>query len=232
WKGLLDLDRPCRAVSSEETSWLCEDFPAWNSVIHAIDLELAETAPGTLCLHFHPKEVFFQTNSRKEDLVTATREASIVLSSLLGVHICIQEVHLECVISTNTPVPQPLFPISMRRCSSRWASRNLHTLRISKNSNLLFRYCPAKARIHLDLRDMDAVIGLQTLHVDLGRCSQCFPAELDALLELNWNTLKNVEIVQFRQDQNKLQTVEHLAACKFLELRSLEHGDISMPDVD
>ncbi|KAL1421788.1 hypothetical protein MTO96_022835 [Rhipicephalus appendiculatus] len=187
----LGEDWPCGAVSSEETCWLCDDFPAWNSVIHAFDLELAETAPGTLRLRFQP-------NSRKEDLVTAAREASVLLSSLLSDHICIQEVHLECVLSTNTPAPEPLFPISMRRRSSSPASRSLRSLRITESGSLLFRYCPANASVHLDLRDMDAVIDLQTLYIAIGRFSQCFAAEMDALLERNRNTLKNVEIAEFR----------------------------------
>ncbi|KAH7938909.1 hypothetical protein HPB52_002197 [Rhipicephalus sanguineus] len=224
-KGQLDLDRPCGAVGSGETCWLCEDFPAWNSVIHALNLELAETAPGTLRLHFVP-------NSQKEDLMTAAREASVILSSLLCHHLCIQEVYLECVFSTNTPAPQPLFPISMRRQSSSPASRSLRKLRISESGSLVYRYCPANASVHLDLRDMDAVIGLQTLYVDLGRFSQCFAAEIDALLERNRNTLKNVEIFEARPAQNKLRMVEHLAACKVLALKSLEYGDIAAPDVD
>lgn len=193
-------------------------------MIDALDLELAETAPGTLRL-------FFKPNSEKEDLVTAARETSVILSSLISHHLCIQEVHLECVFSANTPAPQPLFPISMRRQSSGPASRSVRSLRISESGSLVYRYCPANASVHLDLRDMDAVIGLQTLYVAIGRFSQCFAAEIDALLERNRNTLKNVEIFEARPAQNKLRMVEHLAACKVLALKSLDHSDIGTPDV-
>ncbi|KAH7939762.1 hypothetical protein HPB52_017222 [Rhipicephalus sanguineus] len=203
WKGQLDLDRPCGAVGSGETCWLCEDFPAWNSVIHALNLELAETAPGTLHLRFVP-------NSQKKDLVTAAREASVILSSLLCHHLCIQEVYLECVFSTNTPAPQPLFPISMRRQSSSPASRSLRSLRISESGSLVYRRYTST----------------------LANSASAWAAEIDALLERNRNTLKNVEIFEARPAQNKLRMVEHLAACKVLALKSLEYGDIAAPDVD
>ncbi|KAL1446252.1 hypothetical protein MTO96_028870 [Rhipicephalus appendiculatus] len=223
WMGQLDLDRPCGAVSSSETCWLCEDFPAWNTVIHALDMELDETAPGTLRLrfdHFPPKR----------DLVTTAREASVVASSLLSHHLCIQEVHFECAISTNTPASQPSFPIFMRRHSSSPASRTLRLLRFAE-SCCFNRLSPTSAGAHLDLRDMDAIIGLETLYIQVGRFGQRFAAELDALLERNRSTLSSVEIFEAVPGLYKLGMVEHLAACKFLELKSYSHVT-STPDVD
>ncbi|KAH7939398.1 hypothetical protein HPB52_011946 [Rhipicephalus sanguineus] len=197
WKGQLDLDRSCGAVSSDKTCWLCEDFPAWNTVMHALDLQLDEIAPATLRLRF-------DYNSRRRDLVTATREASIIVSSLLRHHLCVQEVHLQCAISSNTAAAQPSFPIFMR----------------------------ANTSAHLDLRDMDAIIGLEKLYIHIGRFSPCFGAEMDALLVRNRNTLKSVEIFESLQGLNKLGMVEHLAACKSLTLKSLSLRDTATPHVD
>lgn len=77
WMGQLNLDRPWGAVSSDETCWLCEVFPAWNTVIYALDLELAETASETLSLRFDPNAY------ENRDFVIAARDISIVVSSLL-----------------------------------------------------------------------------------------------------------------------------------------------------
>ncbi|KAL1472402.1 hypothetical protein MTO96_039354 [Rhipicephalus appendiculatus] len=225
WKGQLDLDRPCGAVSSDETCWLCEDFPAWNRVMNAFCLELAETTPGTLRLELDPR-------TQKEDFVTIAREASIVLSSLLSHHFCIQELDLECAISKCTPAAQPSFPIFMRRQSSSAASRSLRLLRIRESASLIYRYCPENSSAHLYLRDMDAVIGLETLDIDIRQFNQCFATEFDALLERNRNTLKSVEIFEARPGLNKLRMVEHLAGCKFLALGSLDQSDVATPDVD
>ncbi|KAH7948226.1 hypothetical protein HPB52_019529 [Rhipicephalus sanguineus] len=147
WKGQLDLDRPCGAVSSDEACWLCEDFPAWNTVIYAVYLELAETAPGTLRLRFEPDRF------EKKDVFEA-------------------------------------------------AALNFYA--------------------RLNLRDVDAVIGLETLYINIDRPSQRCAAEIDALLKRNRNTLKSVEIFDCRPGRHKLRMVEHLAACEFLELRNVD----------
>ncbi|KAL1487194.1 hypothetical protein MTO96_031059 [Rhipicephalus appendiculatus] len=202
WKRHFDLERPCGAVSSDYTCWLCEDFTAWDPAMYALDLELVETAPGTMRLTFSP-------NTGKEDLVTAAREASSVISSLLRHHACIQELNLECAISTNTSAAQPSFPVFMRPESSN----------------------PKPPGAHIDLRDIDAINGLETLYIDIGRFSQCFAAEIDALLERNRNTLKCVGISEARPGLNKLRMVEHLAACKVLTLESSEFIDTTTPNV-
>ncbi|KAH7939397.1 hypothetical protein HPB52_011945 [Rhipicephalus sanguineus] len=204
WKGQLDLDRPCGAVGSDETCWLCEDFPAWNTVIHALDLELAETAPGTLRLRFDPD------GYQDRDF----------------------ELDLKCAISNCTPAAQPSFPIFMRRQPSSPASRSFRLLRISESGSLIYLACKENAGAHLELRDIDAVIGLETLDIDIRRFGQCFAAEIDALLERNRNTLKSVEIFEARPGLNKLRMVEHLEACKSLAVGSLDQCDAAAPDVD
>ncbi|KAH7976003.1 hypothetical protein HPB52_007391 [Rhipicephalus sanguineus] len=214
WTAQLDLDRPCGAVSSGEMCWLLKEFPAWNSAIHALDIDLDETAQGTLRLRYLPEA------QEKGDYVTAARGASVVVSSLLCQHLCIQEVYLKCAISTDTPPEQPSFPIYMRRQSSSPASRSLRLLRITESS------------AHLDLRDMDAVIGLETLCINIGSFSQSFASKIDALLERNRNTMRSLEIFEARPGPNKLRMVEDLAACKFLALRSLDTNDTVMPDVE
>ncbi|KAL1477909.1 hypothetical protein MTO96_035372 [Rhipicephalus appendiculatus] len=200
WMGQLDLDRPCGAGSSDGTCWLCEDFPAWNTVIHALDLELLETAPGTLCLRFDP-------NSQREDLVTAASDASIVVSSLLSHHVCIQELDIECAMSTNTPAAHPSFPVLLCRQSTNPASRSLRSLRVRESASLICSCFPPNYSAHLDLRDMDAIIGLETLYIHIGRLSQRFAVEMDALLERNRNTLKSVEIFEDLPGQSKLSMV-------------------------
>ncbi|KAH7976004.1 hypothetical protein HPB52_007392 [Rhipicephalus sanguineus] len=226
WTAQLDLDRPCGAVSSGETCWLLSDFPAWNSVIHALDIDLEETVPGTLRLRFLPKA------QEKGDYVTAARGASVVVSSLLCHHLCIQEVYLRCAISANTPPAQPSFPIYMRRQSSSPASRSLRLLRVTESPCLVYKCAAATASAHLDLRDMDAVIGLETLYINIGRFSQSFASEIDALLERNRNTLRSLEIFEARPGLYKLRMVQDLTACKFLALKSLGNIDTVMPDVE
>ncbi|KAH6924298.1 hypothetical protein HPB50_014711 [Hyalomma asiaticum] len=124
WKGQLDLDRPCRALSSDETCWLCDDFTAWNPVMYQLDLQLAETTPGTMLLRCisEPRE--------DRDPVTAARQTSWLASWLLCHHTCIQELAVECAIGTSSPAAQPSFPIFLRRRSSSPPLRRLRSLRI------------------------------------------------------------------------------------------------------
>ncbi|KAH7940027.1 hypothetical protein HPB52_020414 [Rhipicephalus sanguineus] len=175
---------------------------------------------------------FRPNTEEKEDLVTVAREASIVASSLLCNHPCIQKLDLECAISTNTPAAEPSFPVFMRRQSSIPASRSLRLLHITESGSLIYRYCPETAGAHLDLRDIGAITELETLYVDIGRFSPCFAAEIDALLERNRNTLKTVVIIEARPGLNKLRMVEHLAACKVLALKSSDNIDTATPDID
>ncbi|KAH7938810.1 hypothetical protein HPB52_000445 [Rhipicephalus sanguineus] len=175
---------------------------------------------------------FRPNTEEKEDLVTVAREASIVASSLLCNHPCIQKLDFECAISTNTPAAEPSFPVFMRRQSSIPASRSLRLLHITESGSLIYRYCPETTGAHLDLRDIGAITELETLYVDIGRFSPCFAAEIDALLERNRNTLKTVVIIEARPGLNKLRMVEHLAACKVLALKSSDNIDTATPDID
>ncbi|KAL1419150.1 hypothetical protein MTO96_005258 [Rhipicephalus appendiculatus] len=222
-QGQLDLDRPCGAVSSDEACWLCEDFEAWNTVIRALYLELAETAPGTLRLRFDPDVPSARWNEEYFKIVA--REASIVLSSLLPQHLCIRELDLNCV-TCCVSAADPLFPISMRRQSSSPASRTLRSLRISYFCGERYIY----GRLHMP--DMDAVIGLETLYVYTQHFNERWAAEIDALLERNRTTLNSVEMFFERLGRHKLRMVEHLAACKFLKLGSLDDSEIEALDVD
>ncbi|KAL1419149.1 hypothetical protein MTO96_005257 [Rhipicephalus appendiculatus] len=222
-RGQLDLDRPCGAVSSDEACWLCEDFEAWNTEIRALYLELAETAPGTLRLRFNPDIPSDRWN--QNSFITFARKASIVLSSLLPHHLCIRELDLDCVTCCISAT-YPNFPISMRRQSSSPASRSLRSLRISYYCGERYIY----GRLHMP--DMDAVIGLETLYVYTQHFNERWAAEIDALLERNRTTLNSVEMFFERLGRHKLRMVEHLAACKFLKLGSLDDSEIEALDVD
>ncbi|KAL1419151.1 hypothetical protein MTO96_005259 [Rhipicephalus appendiculatus] len=215
----LDLNKPCGAVSSNEACWLCEDFEACNTVIRALSLELAETAPGTLRLSFDP-----DTWDNQDFFETVAREASIVLSALMCHHLCIRELDLSCV-SCCISAAKPLFPISMRRQSSSPASRSLRLLRISYTCGQINIYG------RLDMRDLDAVIGLEALYINIRHFSERSATEIDALLKRNCNTLKNVEIFDCRPGWHNLRMVEHLAACKFLKLGSIDDSEVETPDV-
>ncbi|KAL1469661.1 hypothetical protein MTO96_040951 [Rhipicephalus appendiculatus] len=167
WKEQLDLDRPCGAMSSGETCWLCDDFVAWNPVMYAYDLELFETRPGMMLLKY------------TSEPVTTGREASRLASWLLGHHPCIQGLIMTCSIGANSPVDQPPFPIHLRPPSSTSASRRFRSLNITKRANAL-----------LALRDLDAVVGLETLYIDIGEIDDNLAAQINALMERNCSTLK------------------------------------------
>ncbi|KAL1480970.1 hypothetical protein MTO96_050588 [Rhipicephalus appendiculatus] len=190
-------------------------------------MDLEETAPGTLRLRLLPNAHL------KEDFVTVARGASIVASSLLCHHRCIQEAHLECAISTSRPAAQPSFPIFMCSQSSSQASRSLRSLRIIESHCLVYVYSERNASAHLDLRDVDAVMDLEMLYIHIGHFSERFAAEIDSLLKRNRNTLKNVTIFEVGPGNNKLSRVEDLAACKFLALRwSDATTHTVMPDIE
>ncbi|KAL1419146.1 hypothetical protein MTO96_005255 [Rhipicephalus appendiculatus] len=79
---------------------------------------------------------------------------------------------------------------------------------------------------------MDAVIGLERLYVYTHHFNDRRAAEIHALLERNRNTPNSVEIFFGHPGRNKLRMVEHLAACKFLKLGSVDDSEFETPDVD
>ncbi|KAH7939323.1 hypothetical protein HPB52_010884 [Rhipicephalus sanguineus] len=80
WKSQLDMDKPCGAVSSEETCWLCHDLTAWNRVMNVLALVLEESRPGMLLLRCSVEK------KPDSEQVTAARQASFLASWLLRHH--------------------------------------------------------------------------------------------------------------------------------------------------
>ncbi|KAL1480775.1 hypothetical protein MTO96_050758 [Rhipicephalus appendiculatus] len=203
WKRQLDMDRPCGAVSSEETCWLCYDFVAWNAVMRALDIKLAETRPGTLLLRW-------TSNAHVDsDSLTRAREASSLASWLLCHHPCVQELNLSYPIRSKNLVKQLPFQIYPRPQSSTRPCRKLRALNISLSSN----DC-------LDLQDLDAIVGLEALYIHVGEMGRPFAAQIDALMERNCRTLKLVEILDSQENRDGLRMIERLVACESLTLKA------------
>ncbi|KAH7938802.1 hypothetical protein HPB52_000437 [Rhipicephalus sanguineus] len=203
WKSQLDFDRPCGAVSSDETCWLCGDFMAWNSVIQAFDLELAETRPGTMRLQSVSKEPL------DRHPVVIAQETARLASLLSSHHSCIQELSLVCSIRARSPFERPPFPIHLSPASSTPVHRMLRLLCITE-----------RASTHLDLRDMHVITGLETLIIRCEGHNQRIADEIDALIERNRHTLKNFDIWEFGQRRKGLAMLESLVACDSLTLKS------------
>lgn len=215
WKSQLDFDRPCSAMNSEETCWLCGELTPWNRAMHALSFELVETSPGTLLLRA------LSNVEVDSDPATVAREASFLTSWLLCRHLCIQELDVTCAIRDSAPADQPSFPIHVRPPSSTLSCRRLRMLNITESVGA-----------RLDLRDVDAVVGLETLCIDAAETNRHFAAEIEALLERNRHTLKKVYICEHSpQRRDGLGTVESLVACEFLTLKS-PHNKSRMPDMD
>ncbi|XP_050047014.2 uncharacterized protein [Dermacentor andersoni] len=217
WKTQLDFDRPCGAVNSDETCWLCGELTPWNRLMHALAFELVETSPGTLLLRA------MCNVEADRDPATVAREASLLTSWLLCRHLCIRELDVICLVRDNAPADQPSFPIHVRppSSSSSLSRRRFRTLNITES---------AGARLYL--RGVDAVVGLETLFIDASETNRHFAAEIDALLERNRHTLKKVYICEHSpQRRDGLRMVESLVACEFLTLKS-PHNKSRMPDMD
>ncbi|KAH7938811.1 hypothetical protein HPB52_000446 [Rhipicephalus sanguineus] len=103
WKGQLDLDRPCGAVSTQQTCWLCDNFTAWNRAMRTLGLELEESMPGALLLQWS-----FDAQMGL-DQVTTAREASLLASSLLRQHRCIQDLSMIDPYSNDYTEEHPPF---------------------------------------------------------------------------------------------------------------------------
>lgn len=214
WQGELDLDRPCDAVSPDDTCWLCDDFTAWSSVMHAIGLELYEAKPRSLGLRFLER-----WTELDRDSVSIARQQSCLASMLLCRHPCIVALNVACSIRCEPDVEQSSFPIHLRPQSSTCASRSLTLLNIKKCSSAL-----------LHLRDMDAIVDLEVLVLCSDGLGPYPAAEVDALMERNRSTLKYVDIFDFRGRSHGLRMVETLDACEVLKFRSNSVG--GMPDID
>ncbi|KAH6924781.1 hypothetical protein HPB50_024587 [Hyalomma asiaticum] len=215
WKGQLDFDRPCGAVSSDETCWLCEDICAWNRAMHGLAYELVETRPRTLLLRY-------MTNVEVErDPPTAAREVSFLVSWLMSHHPCIQELEVKCAVRADDPSSRPYFPIHIRHESPAQPCRRLRFLDITESSSA-----------HLNLEDMDAIVGLETLFIDAGETNKYFTAKIEALLERNHESLKRVSICEHSPKRREgLRLLESLVACEWITLKS-PHNKSKMPDMD
>ncbi|KAL1478606.1 hypothetical protein MTO96_034959 [Rhipicephalus appendiculatus] len=214
WKRQLDLDRPCGAVSSDETCWLCHECTAWNTVIQALDMELAVTKSGTLRLQSVPYE-----KVDRPPLIIA-QETARFASLLLSHHTCIQELSLTCSIRARSPFERPPFPIHISPTLSTLIHRRLRLLCITERANA-----------HLDLRDIHTITGLETLLIRCEGHNQRIAAEVDALLERNRTTLKNFDIWEFGQRREGLAMLEGLVACESLTFKA-NHNNGGMPYMD
>ncbi|KAL1469656.1 hypothetical protein MTO96_040946 [Rhipicephalus appendiculatus] len=203
WKGQLDMDRSCGTLSSGETCWLCDDLTAFNRAVRAFGLELKESMPGTLLL-----QCTFEAQMDVDQVITA-REASLLASSILRQHPCIQDLSVVCLYSGDYREGQPPFPSHMSPPSLILTCRRLRCLKI---------YQHASARMYLT--DLVTITGLETLHIDVDEIDENFATQIDAVMERNHNTLKKVEVRDFRKRQSRLGAVERLVACEYLLLQS------------
>ncbi|KAL1460300.1 hypothetical protein MTO96_043371 [Rhipicephalus appendiculatus] len=83
----------------------------------------------------------------------------------------------------------------------------------------------------LDLQDMDAVTAIETLIVRSREENHYFAAEINAVIERNKSTLKNVHIWESGRWRNEQRMLEVLVACQFLTLKS-DVRDRGMRHVD
>ncbi|KAL1478013.1 hypothetical protein MTO96_035299 [Rhipicephalus appendiculatus] len=214
WKRRLDMDKLCGMVSSKQTCWLCDDLTAWNREMRPLGLELEESRPGMFLLRCS-----FDTKADSEQ-VNTFRQASFLASWLLCHHPCIQEVNVRCPFSVNPSVEERPFQIQLRPPSSAVTTRRLRGLYISET-------CSAR----LDIRDLDVVIGLETLYINVDRINQHLAAQIDVLMEHNGATLKKVDIWEYGRTGNRLTKFESLVACECLTLMSpISEGRI--PHID
>ncbi|KAH7938993.1 hypothetical protein HPB52_004110 [Rhipicephalus sanguineus] len=214
WKSQLDMDKPCGAVSSEETCWLCHDLMAWNRVMNVLALVLEESRPGMLLLRCSVEK------KPDSEQVTAARQASFLASWLLRHHPCVQEVIVSCPESADRPAEEPPVQIHFHSGSSTAPSRRLRGLYISEIPSA-----------RLDLKDLDAVVGLETLNIDVDQINERLAVQIDKLMERNCATLKNVDIREFEDTRRGLTMVENLVACESLKLLS-NVGKGRIPDID
>lgn len=202
WKRQLDIYRPCTGGSSREACWLRDNLAKFNRMMHPLALELEESRPGALHLRsLHTAQV-------NTDPSRIAREASFLASWLLCNHTCIQDLSVSCMILA--PEEQGPFPIRLLRPSSKTTCRRLRALKIFEGSTA-----------HLALPDIDAIVGVETLHVDIARPNEYAAAKIDALLQRNHSTLRRVGINDHGENSHALKSVESLVACEYLALRSL-----------
>ncbi|KAL1483922.1 hypothetical protein MTO96_050156, partial [Rhipicephalus appendiculatus] len=214
WKRRLDMVKSCGMLTSKQTCWLCDDLTAWNREMRALGLELEESRPGMFLLRCS-----LGTDADSEQ-VNTFRQASFLASWLLCHHPCIQDVIVSCPTSVISPAEESPFQIQLRLPSSTVTTRRLRGLYITETSS-----------DRLDLRDLEVVIGLETLSIDVDGINQHFAAEIDVLMEHNGATLKKVEIWEAGKTRNRLTKVESLVACESLALKS-PVSEVRIPDMD
>ncbi|KAL1445344.1 hypothetical protein MTO96_045077 [Rhipicephalus appendiculatus] len=115
--------------------------------------------------------------------------------------------------------------IQLRLPSSTVTTRRLRGLYITETSS-----------DRLDFRDLEVVIGLETLYINVDRINQHFAAQIDVLMEHNGATLKKVDIWEYGRTGNRLTKFESLVACECLTLMSpisevLEYFRMPMSEV-
>ncbi|KAH7938808.1 hypothetical protein HPB52_000443 [Rhipicephalus sanguineus] len=212
--GQLDLDRPCGQMSSGETCWLCDDITAWNQAMRALGLQLEEPMPGTLLL-----QCTFDSQM-DIDQVTTAREASLLASTLLRQHPCIQDLSVLCPYGTGYRVELVPFPGQMSPPSLMLTGRRFRSLKITQ-----------RASAHQYLTDLDTITGLETLHIAVDKIDENFTAKINTIMKRNCSTLKKVQVSNAIRGRSRLRMLENLVACDYLVLRSSD-GDGTIPDVD
>ncbi|KAH6924300.1 hypothetical protein HPB50_014713 [Hyalomma asiaticum] len=202
WKRQLDIYRPCTGGSPREACWLRGNLAEFNRMMHPLALELEESRPGALHLRsMHTAQV-------NTDPSRIARDASFLASWLLCNHTCIQDLSVSCMI--RAPEEQGPFPVRLLRPSSTTSCRRLRALKIFECSTA-----------HLVLADIDAIVGVETLYVDIARPNEYAAAKIDALLQRNHSTLRKVAINDHGENSRARRSVESLVACEYLTLRSL-----------
>ncbi|KAH7980277.1 hypothetical protein HPB49_014457 [Dermacentor silvarum] len=214
-KGQLGFNRPCGAVNSKKTCWLPGDLTSWNRMLHELAFELVETSPGELLL------CAMTYAGLEREPTSAAHDASLLVSSLLCHHTCIQHLEVRCAIRDNAPAVPPPYPIRIRASwSTMPARRSLRSLNIYESPGAL-----------LHLRDLDAIVDLETVFVDAVKSNLHTLPQVKALLERNWSTLKKVSIRQHSRHEQHGDVLESMVACEFLTPKSPDDRR-EMPEAD
>ncbi|KAK8759432.1 hypothetical protein V5799_002932 [Amblyomma americanum] len=216
WERQLDFERACGADGPQKRCWLSSDLTAWNQVMHGFAFELVEAKPGSLRLQSIPR------GKAERDSAAAAREASSLLSWLLGHHRCVEELAVTCAVHTGDISEEAPCSIRLRPLPARDAWRSIRRLEIEER--------PSAALV---LRDVDAVIGVETLKINARAIKPKFAAEIEGLLRRNSSSIKAVDISDMnRLPRSVIKALDCLNNCESLAISSLIDFVRGLPDMN
>ncbi|XP_077520468.1 uncharacterized protein LOC144130418 [Amblyomma americanum] len=216
WERQLDFERACGAEGPQQRCWLSSDLTAWNQVMHGFAFELVEAKPGSLRLQSIPR------GKAERDSAATAREASSLLSWLLGNHRCVEELAVTCAVHTGDRSEEARYFIRLRPLPACDAWRSIRRLEIEERPSAAFL-----------LKDIDAVIGVETLKINARAIKPEFAAEIEALLRRNSSSIKAVDISDMsRLPRSLIKALDCLSNCESLAISSLIDFVRGLPDMN